>query len=62
MFLLKIERIKNTWCHAVCSFFGEKIADVGKMRKDEQCCDDMNLIKYIGMNVCQTCGVVNGKL
>ena len=30
------------------------------MRKDEQCCDDMNLIKYVGMNVCQTCGVVNG--
>ena len=47
-------------CHAVCNFCGEKIADVGKMRKDEQCCDDMNLIKYIGMNVCQTCGVVNG--
>ena len=38
--------------HAVCNFCDEKIVDVGKMREDEQCCDDMNLIKYIGMNVC----------
>ena len=38
-------------------FVVKKIADIGKMRKDEQCSDDMNLIKCIGTNVRQTCGV-----
>ena len=44
----------------VCPFCDEKIEDSNKKPKDDECCDNQEVITTDGMQVCRSCGVVQG--
>ena len=44
----------------VCPFCDEKIKDSNKITKDDECCDNQDVINENGMQVCRSCGVVQG--
>ena len=44
----------------VCPFCDEKIEDSNKKPKDDECCDNQEVINEDGMQVCRSCGVVQG--
>ena len=44
----------------VCPFCDEKIEDSNKKPKDDECCDNQEVITTDGMQVCRSCGIVQG--
>ena len=44
----------------VCPFCDEKIEDSNKKPKDDECCDNQEVITTDGMQVCRSCGVIQG--
>ena len=44
----------------VCPFCDEKIEDSNKKPKDDECCDNQEVITTDGMPVCRSCGVIQG--
>ena len=44
----------------VCPFCDEKIEDSNKKLKDDECCDNQEVITTDGMQVCRSCGVIQG--
>ena len=44
----------------VCPFCDEKIEDSNKKPNDDECCDNQEVITTDGMQVCRSCGVIQG--
>ena len=44
----------------VCPFCDEKIEDSNKKPKDDECCDNQEVITTDGMQACRSCGVIQG--
>ena len=44
----------------VCDFCDVKLVDDIIVKQEDPCCEKMDLIQDNGMNVCKSCGVVNG--
>ena len=44
----------------VCPFCDQKLEDSNEKPKDDECCDNQDVINENGMQVCRSCGVVQG--
>ena len=44
----------------VCPFCDQKLEDFIEKPKDDECCDNLHVINENGMQLCRSCGVVQG--